>query len=380
MSDIMKTRAAPHDPVTTQSAADQPGCFTPAVLSILELVSEAVVTFDQHGQILYMNQAAQQISGWTSTQAVGTSIDLIFRLAASSKTFREVLPPPGGAIPLQILDQTGDALPVRVSVPSAAPAEHPSDRCVILSGGGRQQSSLQELRTSFIASITHECRTPLSALNASVEFLLDEMAALSKDEIEELLHSIHMSVTGLQTLIDNLLETSSIEAGMFTVRHQAVNIAKVLDEALQVMQPLLLRRHQQISQDLVEPLPLLHGDPTRIKQVLVNLLSNASKYGPINQCIEVCVTLSGVNALRISVADHGPGIPEADSIRLFKRFVRIHDHNGPQHGIGLGLAVVKAIVDAHGGQVGVEASHQGGSVFWFTLPIYGATHESIDRG
>jgi signal transduction histidine kinase len=249
-----------------------------------------------------------------------------------------------------------------------------------LAPGDCEAASIQQLQSDFIASITHEFRTPLAALNASVEFLLDEMADLDKNDIEVLLRSIYMSVTGLQTLIDNLLESSSIEAGMFSIRKRAVNISSVVNDALQVMQPLLLRRRQQISLGLADSLPPLDGDPIRIRQVLVNLLSNASKYGPINQTIEVRAAASGAASLLISVSDQGPGIPDADRDRLFKRFVRVYNQNGPQPGIGLGLAVVQAIVDAHGGQVGVDSAPHGGSRFWFTIPVYGATNESPDRG
>lgn len=344
---------------------------------VLQMVREGVVAVDPGGCIRYLNPAAEEICGWHSAQALGKPVDDVFSSAEPAKSFLEALPHPGGTRRTRIINQAGEPVYLRISVP--VPAMAVPDGRVFLVCCDRETNSVQQLQSNFVASITHEFRTPLSALNASVEFLLEEMANLNKNEIEELLRSIHMSVTGLQTLIDNLLESSSIEAGMFSIRKQAVDITQVVNEALQVMQPLILRRRQQISLDIAESLPPVSGDPTRIRQVLVNLLSNASKYGPINQVIQVGIALEA-GSLRTSITDQGPGIPETDRTRLFKRFVRIQDRNGPQPGIGLGLAVVKSIVEAHGGKVGVESSLSGGSTFWFTIPVYGAQNESPDRG
>lgn len=384
MSTPTRSNPAAGDAAASPALSDQQIQALAWVLPALEMISEGVVAFDRQGQILYFNAAAEQISGWRAGQAVGASIDRIFKLAESPQAFREVLPGPGGTIRLQVLNPAGEAFNMSVSVPVLEGEMQISPECVtpgctILVLNGSEKVSVQELRSNFIASITHEFRTPLSALNASVEFLLDEMSHLTKAEIAELLRSVHMSVTGLQTLIDNLLESNSIEAGIFSIHCRTVDIKAVIEEARQVMQPLLLRRRQTVILNLSEPLPVIYADPTRLKQVLVNLLSNASKYGPIDQYIEVIAAPVNCKELKLAVADHGPGIREADRGLLFKRFARIYNQDGPQFGMGLGLSVVKAIVEAHGGRVGVETPPSGGSIFWFTLPIDRGNYASIDR-
>jgi two-component system sensor histidine kinase KdpD len=112
-------------------------------------------------------------------------------------------------------------------------------------------------------------------------------------------------------------------------------------------------------------------DPMRVTQVIVNLLSNASKYSPVRSPIELSAELSDGQTVRVSVADRGEGIDPSDRENLFRRFVRLEPADPGQYGVGLGLSVVKAIVEEHGGQVGVEARPSGGSVFWFTLPLQG---------
>ena len=232
-----------------------------------------------------------------------------------------------------------------------------------------KKESVHHLRSHFLASITHEFRTPLAALRASVEFLVDEMAHLSRPEIDELLRAIHMSVTGLQTLIDNLLESISIEAGNFVIRPEAMELESVVSEAARIMHPLLNRRQQQLNVAYSRPVPLVYGDPKRLVQVMVNLLSNASKYGPMGQPIDLTVATANDNTVRVTVADRGTGISPTKRDHLFRRFSRLNTAAGAQQGIGLGLWVVHAIISEHGGTVGVEERPGGGAIFWFAVPI-----------
>ena len=198
--------------------------------------------------------------------------------------------------------------------------------------------------------------------------MLDEFDNLSKDEIREFLKSIYLSVTGLQTLIDNLLESLTFETGRFAIHPEKTDLAGVIQEASHIVGPLLARRGQKIvlEHDFT---PFVYADSTRLIQVLVNLLSNASKYGPMEQTIRLTIHKDLENMVRISVADEGPGIPVAERKRLFQRFSRLESPDGPQYGIGLGLSVVKIIIDQHGGEVAVEDAPGGGSIFWFSVPI-----------
>jgi len=176
---------------------------------------------------------------------------------------------------------------------------------------------------------------------------------------------------GLQTLIDNLLESASIEAGHFRVYARPSSLDGIMAEAIRTMQPLLDKRGQDLAVELPTDIPKVLADPRRTAQVLVNLLSNASKYGPDETEIEVGATVQG-DWVRVTVTDSGPGVPPEYRKDLFRRFVQpalINDN--AQVGAGLGLSVVKAVVEAHGGAVGVDDHADGGSVFWFTLPRAG---------
>lgn len=225
-----------------------------------------------------------------------------------------------------------------------------------------------EERSDFLANVSHEFQTPLSTLQAALELVADEQEDLSAGEMRQLLKPAHMSLVGLKNLIDNLLQSSSIEAGHFPMHKRSIELGDVIEDVRRLVQPLLDRRNQPLHLPNADDLPLLQADPARLTQVLVNLLVNASKYSPVGTQIDLTVEVLQ-NSLRIAVADRGPGIPPAERSNLFRRFVRMAHQSGEQAGVGLGLHVVKTIVEAHGGAVGVDGRANGGSVFWFTLPI-----------
>jgi two-component system sensor histidine kinase KdpD len=133
---------------------------------------------------------------------------------------------------------------------------------------------------------------------------------------------------------------------------------------------MIARRDQRLTLEEPLDLPTLRVDPTRTIQMIVNLLSNASKYSPVGSVIEISVEQANEgDPLRISIADRGRGINPGTQTSIFRPFVRLEPESQTDHGSGIGLSVVKAIAEAHQGQVGVEARSGGGSVFWFTLPI-----------
>jgi signal transduction histidine kinase len=223
------------------------------------------------------------------------------------------------------------------------------------------------MRSYFLANVTHEFRTPLAALSASVELLLDQIDLTTQPDLEELIDSLRLSLLNLKTLINNLLESNSIETGRFSIYRRPIVLNHIVAEAVGVMQPLLSGRQQPLS--LVEPtyIPPIDADPARLSQVLINLLSNASKYAPVGEPIDMSIECRD-DDLRIAIADRGPGIPVEDRKNLFRRFIRLDTPGEVQYGIGLGLSVAKAIIEGHDGQIGVEGRPGGGSIFWFTIP------------
>jgi PAS domain S-box-containing protein len=336
---------------------------------LLESVVEGILTLDQHGRITFFSQGAERITGWEQAQVIGRSCDEIFRPVEGSEQFSQLLPPPGGRQKVVVTVRSGRPATLAITGASLAPPEAIKARVVLVMRDVSDEEAIRRLLGDFLANISHEFRTPLSALAASIELLLDQLPDLSQDELGELLGSLRLGTFSLQTLIDNLLEGASIETGRFRVYPRSSDLASITQEAAHLMQPLLDKYGQSLTLSLPDNLPPVQADPRRTSQVLVNLLSNAIKWGPPGAEIVLAVAPLE-HELQVTIADQGPGIPPEHQPVLFRRFVHVDSGSGrAEYGAGLGLSVVKAIVEAQGGRVGVTDRPGGGAVFWFTLPV-----------
>jgi PAS domain S-box-containing protein len=352
---------------------------------LLESIVEGIVTLDSYGRITYFSRGAEKISGWRREQAVRRPINEIFRPAEGDELFINLLPSAGGRRKINVKLRDGRLATLAITGGRLAPPEAGRARVVLVLRDISEEDALNRLLGDFLANISHEFRTPLAALDASIELLLDQLPDLSQAELQELLNSIHLGVTSLQTLIDNLLEATSIETGHFQVYPRRSDLSEIVNEAVAVMRPLLEKYGQtlQVSGELARTpaqLPPVQADPRRTVQVLVNLLSNAIKHSPQGAEIDIKVQ-PDLQALRVTVSDMGPGIPPEHQPGLFRRFAHFRSGNErAEYGAGLGLSVVKAIVEAQGGQVGVRDRARGGAAFWFTLPLSIEKEPTLEDG
>ncbi len=339
--------------------------------TLIQSIMEGIVTVDHPGIITSFSHGAERLTGWTRGEVLDKNINEVFRLPEDEGNFTDHIAPYGRKRQVNILTRSGKLLTLAVTDAQLLSPDRNSYQLALVLRDITEETATRNLQSYFLGNITHEFRTPLSALNASVELLLEEMEDLSPAEMGKLLNSIHMSASGLQALIDNLLESISIEAGRFNIHRRPTELRDVVIEAVRVMKPLLDRRQQSLSISQPDQHEKIAIDPTRVSQVLVNLISNASKYSPIGEPIDLIIEQPQENLLHFTIADRGPGIPPVERANLFRRFVRLGDQEGAQYGIGLGLSVVKAIVEEHGGELGVDERPGGGSIFWFTLPFNG---------
>ena len=338
---------------------------------LLEAIVEGIITLDPQDRIAFFSHGAERITGWTKERVLGRSCDDVFRTVERDEPFSQLIPAPGRKHKTVVELADGRQATLAVTGARLTPPEEGDAEVALVFRDVSEEEAVHRLLGHFLANVAHEFRTPLSALAASTEMLLDRTSELSPAELETLLTSLHVGVVGLQTLVDNLLESASIEAGRFRVYPRPSDLGEIIAEAMRTMQPLLDKRGQRLTVELPAAIPMVEADPRRTAQVLVNLLSNASKYGPEHSAIGVEATLRG-EWVRVSIADRGPGIPSEYRKLLFRRFVPPSPGaNEAQYGAGLGLSVVKAIVEAHGGQVGVDDRPGGGSIFWFTIPRMG---------
>ena len=229
-----------------------------------------------------------------------------------------------------------------------------------------------ELKSTLLAAVSHELRSPLAAIKASISSLRDPAVAWSDESRSEFLQAIEEETDRLTLMVGNLLDLSRIEGGALQPDRQWYDIAELL---LDIEQRYAHRtsRHP-IRLDLAENLPLVQFDYIEIAQVVTNLVNNAMQYTPEPMPIEISVRL-GAGAIIVSVRDHGPGIPPHRVARIFEKFYRA-EHTGSVAGSGIGLTISKGLVEAHGGRMWAESRLGEGTTVSFSLPTGGERDDS----
>jgi two-component system sensor histidine kinase KdpD len=223
------------------------------------------------------------------------------------------------------------------------------------------------LKSEFLAAVSHDLRSPLTAIRTSVESLLDSSGVQSAMEQQHLMHNIADQASGLERLVDHLLDFSRIEAGALALDCDWTELSVLIADTVSKFER--LRHGSQVECDLPADLPICYADPDRLVQVLWNLLENAYKYAPPLSPIRVEARCAGAEML-ISIADRGAGIPAEEHEKVFQRFYRLsHHQRSPAKGSGLGLAICRGIVEAHGGRIWVEDRAGGGSIFRVAMPL-----------
>jgi signal transduction histidine kinase len=226
---------------------------------------------------------------------------------------------------------------------------------------------LNKLKSEIIAKVSHELRTPLATIKGYSTMMLNYEPRLWRSERHEYLKSIDSATDRLTSLVSQLLDMSRIEAGLMKLDRSPANITELLEEAAteaQIRSP----RHK-IVRNLGAGLPKVNIDASRIREVMDNLLDNAHKYSELGTKVVVSAQRDD-HQLLISVADQGTGIPDDELERVFEPMYRIEQVPYPKmDGLGLGLAICKGLVEAHGGRIWAESKMGEGSTFYFSIPI-----------
>lgn len=345
--------------------------------STLNAVSAGIVLIDTAGLVVRMNGAAEALTGWPGSEAVGRPWANVLNFPQGlsilgRSTSQGALPQVDeGYDPIDIAGplymRNGESLPVLLQqLPWFDNDGVWRGYVFTLHDMSAVQDQIR-LREELLSNIAHEFRTPLASLVASTEMLSAEHHEMSSAEIDHLLRSLHRSIRRLESMVSNILDEASLRAGRFQIYPEPIEVADMIEEAVLFVRPMLDQREQVLEVRLQAGLDAVRADEQRIAQVLINLLDNASKYGGRGQSISLRAS-SADDFVKIVVVDQGPGIAKAEQKALFERFSRLGRSGASTSGTGLGLAIAKAIVERHGGQIGLESDVGRGTCVWFTLP------------
>ncbi len=217
----------------------------------------------------------------------------------------------------------------------------------------------------LLAMVAHDLRAPLAVVATASELLAEDADHLDRAQIRRMAGAIRRGALWTQALVENLLCAATIREGRLRLQPASLDVLALALEVREIVEPLLGQKGLRLEVAVRGEPAEVRADGRRVGQVLVNLLANAIKFA--EQATAIVVTVAGgPDGVRVAVADRGPGFPSESAARLFEPFYRAEPAAGD--GVGLGLAIVRWLVEAHGGRVGAEARRGGGACIWFELP------------
>ncbi len=335
--------------------------------AILNSMTDGVIALNKNGEVLFINPVVEKIFGSSQLSSYGKNILGVIRNYDVERLLERAL-------------KTGRPLTqeVRLIYPEpkvfnlhAAPLKGQGAEqggIVVLLRDITERKALEEMRSQFVANVSHELRTPLTSIRGYLETLLDG-AIEDPAATRHFLEIMNKETERLTRLVDDLLDLSKIEERRVVHRWQPVQLADPINRVVTMFRPQANEKNLALTAEVPADLPAVHGDPDMLTQVLINLVDNAVKYTPAGGKVTVLAGVTGGD-VRVSVTDTGIGIPPESLPRIFERFYRVDKARSRElGGTGMGLAIVKHIIRAHGGKTYVESAVGKGSTFSFTLPV-----------
>jgi PAS domain S-box-containing protein len=349
--------------------------------AIISSVGDGLIITDKEAKILLMNPAAANMLKLDPKAAIGKG--LIETVPAADRN-GDIVPPPNR--PLLTVLSTGQSFTNHTanfyirSDKSKFPAAITTSP-IILNGeiigaiitfrDVTHEREVDRMKTEFISLASHQLRTPLSAIRWFLEMLLDGDAGPLNEEQTKFINNINDSTLRMIALVNDLLNISRIESGRIIIEPKPTHLPDLLNEVIEEFKLKYQAKRQKVIVSFHPDLPKINVDPNLIRAVYLNLLNNAIKYSPENG--EITIMISKNNGEIISqISDNGYGIPQKEQHMVFQKFFRGSNIvKRVRDGTGLGLYLVKSIIESSYGKIWFKSEEEAGTTFWFSLPVSG---------
>ncbi len=337
--------------------------------TIVSNISDAIIVCDADGSVRLMNRSAEELLQVQEKDVVGRHFETMKLDERLLHILKEPTDSSYVSQPYLQFQLNGRSVYLRPRVSTIQLPQHDHKGIVLVLQDVTQFKELDKMKSDFMATVTHEFRTPVTSINMGVDILRQHLLGPLTNSQEELLISFKQDCERLTKLVRELLQLSKLESGMAVRHEEIVNLNKVVNSTVGPLQVQFNDKGVLLKITLDETLPLLRGDEQQFSWVISNLVSNALRYTDTGGRVEIVGTSSGEGIL-VQVKDTGKGIPVEQQGKIFNKFVQVKQAFDTTPGsVGLGLAIAKEIVEMYGGKIWVESAMNKGSIFSFRLPI-----------
>lgn len=341
--------------------------------SIVEYSYDAIISMTFDGTITSWNPSARDLYGYEAHEIIGKPVSTIIpgdRPVEMVKILEKVKR--GETVPRYEtvrLHKDGHQIPVSITTSPFKSAQGEIFGAFTIACDISERKKLEKMKNKFISIISHELRTPLTSIMGSLDLILDGTAGKINNEARELIEIAARNSERLIKLINDILDIEKIETGQMIYKLEDVDINSIVIEAIAAIKNsadlngVTIKFNQQSSDTFVK------ADHHRLFQVVSNILSNAVKFSPHGSEVDVIVKFNNVDAVRVSVIDHGMGVAKSFQDQLFQKFSQADNANPRAKGTGLGLSISKSIISEFNGTIAFQPTEDGGATFFFELPI-----------
>jgi signal transduction histidine kinase len=340
--------------------------------AIVASIPDPVIMADEGNKVLLMNQAAKKLLQIDGTDWQGKSLGQI----VNDERWLKLLS--GGGVSVEELAKRDTLLSIQQPGEQAL-YFRPRQTTIIdesknilgvvtLLQDVTRFKNLDRMKSEFIATVSHELRTPLTSINMAVDIMSQEVLGKINERQRDMLATAKDDCERLTKLVKELLDMSRLESGKYELKRERINLRSLVEEALKPLRLQFREKGIRLETEIPADTPEVPGDQRQLSWVVANLVSNALRYTPADGTVTIHSDLLS-DSVRVSVKDSGRGIPPDAVEVIFDKFVQIKQSTDAMPGsVGLGLAIAKEVVEAHGGKIWVESSVGWGSTFFFTIP------------